>query len=113
MSQKNDTPVLIVALLITVGIVGGGLWWFTRSGINLSGGINNSPSPTNNEPDSTPPISDNQPNSTSSVNSDRNFASIPKVPSGLFNYGGSTSWAPIRLSVDSAIQAARPEFRLR
>ncbi|MBA2748188.1 MAG: phosphate ABC transporter substrate-binding protein, partial [Tatlockia sp.] len=99
MSQKNETPVLIVALLITVGIVGGGLWWFTqKSGINFSGGLNNSPSPTNNAPDSTPPpVSDNQPNSTSPVNSDRNFASIPKVPSGLFNYGGSTSWAPIRL----------------
>lgn len=114
MSQKNETPVLIVALLITVAIVGGGLWWFTqKSGIDFSGGLNNSPSPTNNAPDSTPPVIDNQPNSTSPVNSDRNFASIPKVPSGLFNYGGSTSWAPIRLSVDSAIQAARPEFRLR
>lgn len=38
---------------------------------------------------------------------------MQNVPSGLFNYGGSTSWAPIRLTVDSAIQAARPEFRLR
>ena len=114
MSQKNETPILIVALLITVGIVGGGLWWFTqKSGISLSGGLN-SPSPTNNQPDSTPPpVSNNQPNSTPPVNSDRNFALIAKVPSGLFNYGGSTSWAPIRLNVDSAIQAARPEFRLQ
>lgn len=31
----------------------------------------------------------------------------------MFNYGGSTSWAPIRLVTDSAIQVARPEFRLR
>lgn len=109
MSQKNETPVLIVALLITTGLVGGGIWWFTqKSGINLSQITNSSPSPTNNAPDSTPPLT-----STPNISSDRNFAAIQNVPSGLFNYGGSTSWAPIRLSVDSAIQAARPEFRLR
>jgi len=115
MSQKNETPVLIFALLITVGLVGGGLWWFTQSGIHLSQAINNNSSPTNNQPDSNPlpSNSNSQPNSTLSVNSDRDFASIQKVPNGLFNYGGSTSWAPIRLSVDSVIQAARPEFRLR
>jgi len=38
---------------------------------------------------------------------------VQNVPSGLFNYGGSTSWAPIRLAIDPVIQAARPEFRLR
>ncbi len=116
MSQKNETPVLIVALLITVGLVGGGVWWFMqKSGINLSQVISNSPSPTNNQPDPTPPpVNDNQPDSTQPANSDNsNFAAVQNVPSGLFNYGGSTSWAPIRLSVDSAIQAARPEFRLR
>ena len=95
---------LIVALLITVGLVGGGLWWFTqKSGINLSQVNNNSSS-------STPPSANNN---SPEANSDRNFASVQKVPSGLFNYGGSTSWAPIRLSVDSVIQSARPEFRLR
>jgi phosphate transport system substrate-binding protein len=116
MSQKNETPVLIFALLITVGLVGGGLWWFTqKSGINFGQITNNKSSPNNNASNSTSPPnnSNNQPNSTLPSESDRNFASVQKVPSGLFNYGGSTSWAPIRLSVDSAIQAARPEFRLR
>ncbi|MBW4665307.1 MAG: phosphate ABC transporter substrate-binding protein [Chroococcus sp. CMT-3BRIN-NPC107] len=115
MSQKNETPVLIVALLITAGLIGGGFWWFTqKSGINLSQVINNSsPSPTNHQPSTPAPSNDNQPDSTLPTNSDRNFASVQNVPRGLFNYGGSTSWAPIRLSVDSAIQAARPEFRLR
>lgn len=28
------------------------------------------------------------------------FNQLEKVSSGLFNYGGSTSWAPIRLLVD-------------
>ena len=45
--------------------------------------------------------------------SGKNFASVENVPTGLFTYGGSTSWAPIRLAVDSVIQGARPEFRLR
>lgn len=49
----------------------------------------------------------------SSGQSNGDFASVQNVPSGLFNYGGSTSWAPIRLTIDPAIQAARPEFRLR
>ncbi len=30
MSQKNETAVLTLALLLTVGIVGGGVWWFTN-----------------------------------------------------------------------------------
>jgi branched-chain amino acid transport system substrate-binding protein len=33
MSQKNETTVLVVSLLITLAIVGAGVWWFTgRSG---------------------------------------------------------------------------------
>jgi phosphate transport system substrate-binding protein len=30
MSQKNETTVLILALLGTIGLVGGGLWWFSE-----------------------------------------------------------------------------------
>jgi len=31
MSQRNETTVFILALLITLGFIGGGLWWFTIS----------------------------------------------------------------------------------
>ena len=93
MSQKNETTVLFLTLLITVGLIGAGIWWFTRrSGINIS----DSAQQGQNTPGNLP-----------------GFNTVQNVPSGLFNYGGSTSWAPIRLSIDSAIQAARPEFRLR
>ncbi|BAU10357.1 periplasmic phosphate-binding protein of phosphate ABC transporter [Leptolyngbya sp. NIES-3755] len=100
MTQKNETPALLASLLITGGLIGGGIWWFThRSNFNVSQITNSSPQPTaTNNADNTP---------------SSDWASVPNVPSGIFNYGGSTSWAPLRLSVDSALQAARPEFRLR
>jgi branched-chain amino acid transport system substrate-binding protein len=34
MSQKNETPVLLLSLLITLGLIGSGVWWFTNQGIN-------------------------------------------------------------------------------
>jgi phosphate transport system substrate-binding protein len=42
------------------------------------------------------------------------FAQIPNVPSGTFNYGGSTTFAPLRSTkVLAAFSQAHPEFRLR
>ncbi|VEP14258.1 ABC-type phosphate transport system, periplasmic component [Hyella patelloides LEGE 07179] len=41
------------------------------------------------------------------------FASVPNVATGVFNYGGSTAWASLRLVVDSVIQSERPEIQLR
>ena len=105
MSQKNETPVLILSLLITVGLIGGGFWWFTqKSGINLNQS-DKSKSPTSNPT--------NQPQASSGIKKENKFTAVKNIPTGLFNYGGSTSWAPIRLAVDTAIQAALPEFRLR
>lgn len=94
MSQKNETTVLVLTLLITLGIVGGGFWWFTRRGIDL-GSISNNQS---------------QPIGNSNVET---FANVQSVPSGLFSYGGSTTWAPIRGQVDPAIQTVWPQLRLR
>lgn len=38
MSQKNETAVLVLSLLITLGLAGGGIWWLTnRTGTNLGG----------------------------------------------------------------------------
>ena len=91
MSQKNEIPILVLSLLITVGLIAGGFWWFTRkSSVDSLSALTNS----NGEPKG------------------KNFASVANIPTGLFNYGGSTSWAPIRLTADPIIQAARPEFRL-
>jgi phosphate transport system substrate-binding protein len=105
MSQKNETGILILALLLTAGLVAGGFWWFTRNSRVGVGGINGS-QPVNSIPSAGDTPSRGQ-------TSGDTFASVQNVPTGLFNYGGSTSWAPIRLALDPAIQAARPEYRLR
>ena len=57
-----------------------------------------------------------QKSSTQTPTNDNNipdFAHVPNVATGTFNYGGSTAWAPLRLAVDSVIQSERPELRLR
>ncbi|MBM0741097.1 PstS family phosphate ABC transporter substrate-binding protein [Phormidium sp. CLA17] len=104
MTQKNDVPVLVFSFLVTAGLVGGGFWWLTqKSGLNVGTLFSQGSS-------STSPTNSSNNSNSSSV---QDFAQVQNVPSGLFTYGGSTSWAPIRRDVDAAIQAARPEFRLR
>lgn len=105
MSGKNETPILIASLLITVGLVGGGYWWFTQSGglegVGVSGG--------EQRPSDSP-----QDNGTSTPQAGaESFTAVSNVPAGLFNYGGSTTWAPIRGEVDPVIQQAHPDFQLR
>ena len=113
MSQKNETTVLVLALLITVALLGGGFWWFTRgSGFNIGSLSTGSKGDAGNKTPSTGASPSNQPNPSTQATA-QSFAQVKNVPSGLFNYGGSTSFAPIRLTLDQAIQTARPEFRLR
>ncbi|MFW9260990.1 ABC transporter substrate-binding protein [Nostoc sp. CALU 546] len=46
MSQKNETTILALALLLTVGIVGSGFWWFTNnSGVKIGNTITQNPEP--------------------------------------------------------------------
>lgn len=95
MSGRNETATLAIALLVTVGLLGGSIWLFRQPLSQLLG---------------------NSPSAGSSKNSQptyKTFAEVPDVPSGLFNYGGSTTWAPIRKEVDSAIQTVHPKFQLR
>ena len=41
------------------------------------------------------------------------FEQVGNVPAGVFEYGGSTTWAPIRKDIDSDILALHPGFRLQ
>ena len=109
MSQKNETPILILSLLITIFLIAGGWWWFNRnSNFNLS--LSNSQQSKSDSDNSNTPVA---PPISSSGTSGSSFASVENVPSGLFNYGGSTSWAPIRESIDKKIQEEQSDFRLR
>ncbi|MFE4104804.1 PstS family phosphate ABC transporter substrate-binding protein [Almyronema epifaneia] len=105
MAAKNETPALIAALLVTVGLVGGGLWWLSRSGTLGLGGLLNQPTDT---PSSSP--SATSPSLPSPTDS---FANVSGVPQGLFSYGGSTTWAPVRTAVDPLVQTVWPSFELR
>ncbi|BAZ52339.1 extracellular ligand-binding receptor [Nostoc sp. NIES-4103] len=68
MSQKNETAVFALALLLTVGIVGGGAWWFIKQ---------NSPS---NNTIATP----NQKNEdNSSIQQRISFGEKPLIPSDI------------------------------
>ena len=95
MSQKNETAVLVLALLITLGLVGGVYWWLARSFDIRLGFISNNQSQSNLQSGAF------------------TFASVQEIPSGLFSYGGSTTWAPIRKEADSEIKTALPKFQLR
>ncbi len=60
-------------------------------------------------------IFNDQPNSL--LNEDTSVkqsqSNCKNFPTGLFNYGGSTTWAPIRRDVDPVIQKICPQFQLR
>ncbi|KYC39459.1 phosphate ABC transporter substrate-binding protein [Scytonema hofmannii PCC 7110] len=94
MAAKNETTVLALTLVITLGLLGIVYWWLSTSGI-IAGSFGGK--------------------GTWQVKQSnyQTFSQVPKVPLGLFSYGGSTTWAPIRKDVDPAVQTVFPEFQLR
>ncbi|MBW4646554.1 MAG: PstS family phosphate ABC transporter substrate-binding protein [Goleter apudmare HA4340-LM2] len=93
-NKTNEIGVLLLTLGITLSLVGGVFWWLA----NKSGVINN--------------FITNQPGQILQSNNEP-FTQVANVPTGLFSYGGSTTWAPIRREVDSEIQKLLPKFQLR
>lgn len=77
----------IAAIIWSVCLLAGGVWWFVRT--------------------SRPQAVEEATGST------QGFEQVETVPTGLFRYGGSAAWAPIRLVVDAVIQSERREFQLR
>lgn len=117
MAKKNETPILIASLLITLGLIGAGAWLFLRqTNVELGGVLSNdetaqSAGQTNTAPTNPPPASGGT--GSDALVSAASFGEVPNVPSGLFNYGGSTTWAPIRGALDPVIQSTFPQFQLR
>ncbi|MBE9048391.1 substrate-binding domain-containing protein [Pleurocapsales cyanobacterium LEGE 10410] len=92
-SHKNHVkvkPILgvaiagLVTLVWSLGLIVRGIWQYRQSSIQASNAQNAS-----------------------------DFASVPNVATGVFDYGGSTAWAALRLAVDPLIQLERPELKLR
>ena len=74
-----------VSLAWSVGLIGKGIWQLSQSKIEAESNGKN--------------ILD--------------FSDVPNVTAGVFDYGGSTAWASLRLAVDSVIQSERPEIQFR
>jgi phosphate transport system substrate-binding protein len=74
-----------ISLAWSMGLIGKGIWQLSQSTIKTTENEQNIP----------------------------NFAKVPNVATGVFNYGGSTAWASLRLAVDSVIQSERLELQLR
>jgi len=102
MSQKNEFLTLIISLLITGILLGAGAWWLYKI-------FNPDQAPLSGEVDKNSSTKYPSPTQTT----DGSFTQVPNVPNGVFRYGGSTTWAPIRGSVDLAIQKTLPNFRLQ
>ncbi len=93
------------AAVVALGLLAGVSWWLidkTNSQNNLS----------------SIPLSEENGNIKTSVPSytgqyGKDFLSVNNVPSGEFAYGGSVAWMEMYKVIDPAIEAARPEFKLR
>ncbi|MDF5709351.1 MAG: substrate-binding domain-containing protein [Nostoc sp. S4] len=88
---------LIIGKVLTIIVIGGLLWWLLKPNVLAR-----------NSADSYLDRSLKTPSDGAST-----FKTIAGVPTGSFNYGGSTAWASIRQLVDSQIQSDRPELQLR
>lgn len=93
MSSNRESAILIGTLLATLGVVAGGLWWIKEY-------LKIGSQTTATAPNSTPKQIDSN-------------CQIANAPKGLFSYGGSTAWAPIRRESEPIIARLCPHFRLR
>jgi phosphate transport system substrate-binding protein len=98
MSQKNETLSLFLAVVITIGLIFGGLWFFMERWAQLNGNV-------------AKPLETG--NTDNPINQFVSKCNVPNLPEGTFNYGGSTTWAPLRKNVDSSLKSQCPRFVLR
>ncbi len=92
MSQKNEILPLLLTVMVTSAVLGVIAWWLLNKTF--------------------PNLNDRSNSSSSNNQISETLAAVKNVPEGLFNYGGSTTWAPIRKEVDFIIQQVWPKFRL-
>ncbi|MDF2387207.1 PstS family phosphate ABC transporter substrate-binding protein [Nostoc ellipsosporum NOK] len=100
MSKNNEAFNLLLAVIVTSGFIFGGLWLLMERWAQL---INTGQDQSENR---------NQNNSINFANQHLG-CNVENLPKGRFNYGGSTTWAPIRKDADSVLQNLCPQFILR
>lgn len=101
MYQKNETLKLFLAILVTIGFIFGGLWFLLERWAQING--------TKQVPVGNQSLNENPGNRIG----DQNKCNVSSIPTGTFNYGGSTTWAPIRKDVDPVLESICPQFILR
>ncbi|MBD2386805.1 PstS family phosphate ABC transporter substrate-binding protein [Cylindrospermum sp. FACHB-282] len=107
MSAKKETLNLFLAMLISIGLIFAGLWFLMERWAQLTKNqVSTSSSPNSSE-------SGNQTNSWMIQNQPVTKCNVANLPGGTFNYGGSTTWAPIRGQVDPVLERTCPQFTLR
>ncbi|TVQ45348.1 MAG: phosphate ABC transporter substrate-binding protein [Gloeocapsa sp. DLM2.Bin57] len=97
MAQKNETLPLVLAFLITCGIVGGGIWWFLQQSSNLPVAETTPTQPITETPP-TEPVAETTP--TIPVNpttaTEQNLPFVSQVPMGTtIRINGSTSMVQV------------------
>ncbi len=99
MSQKNETLPLVLALLVTLGVLGGGAWWLQSSGMLaglLGGGSGGSPPPAK---DATTPTTSGSGDTAASFPLPSNVA-----PGTTIRIDGSTSMAQINVALKNQFE---------
>ncbi len=87
LTQLSIIAAIVLATVWSIGLIGKGMWQLSQKSTIRSNRVDRNPV--------------------------ENFDRVVNVATGVFNYGGSPAWGPIRLIVDSEIQAERSEFQLR
>lgn len=100
--QKKLIPILIFTLLISSSTIVG-VFWGLAYFYNIDSSYIFHFSTNNREQKSQNPDSSES----------GGFARVSDVPSGLFPYGGSTTWVPIRAKTEPAIEKVFQEYDLR
>lgn len=102
-------PIAWIGLAVALLLLGGGYyWWKSRQVPQTAATSNPVPASGAGATNARDPVA------SPDVKVYRRMAEVEKVPAGLFNYGGSTTFAPLRSqTVTDAIAKAQPAFKLR
>jgi len=112
--RKQGSPTaLIGAGLVALAILGAGVYFFKDRILGRAPTVV-TPSKTATVTPSPPTPTNPPPVQGAVVATYQSLSEVPNVPQGVFNYGGSTTFAPLRsTTIVGAINQAFPQFKVR